>query len=125
MIGHQIGDFNLVETIDSQKDIISERDKTLSSFILKVSRSDVGIVITMIYGDDKLRYKFTPSTLYEDGLTVVNRWRPYLLTYDTVNNIYIVVMDLESPLEFETLDVVLTPTSGTSVDYSYEMIFVS
>lgn len=117
-----IDDLSTTYEASKNKKILSEKDKTLSHFILKVDSSNAGYIITIKKEDSVAKFKMTIAEMYENGLTTPSKWFPYLLTYDDTNNIYLVVFEPEEPVEFDFLDIILVP-SGT-VSYSYTAGFI-
>ena len=116
-----VGDFSMSEQISKRERILDESNKTLSYFILKVDSKSTDVKITI---DDFIYHITSISGMYTDGLTRSSKWRPWLLTYDTTYDIYVILFEAQEPISFEKFTVDVTPPSGTTVTSYYEAGFL-
>ncbi len=116
-----IGDLNSDLTTSEKKEIINEQNKTLSHFIIKVDDKDASVVINI---DNVIRWNITSiEKMYDDGLVLPMYQRPYLLTYDTTNNVYVLIFEPREVIPFKKFSVSIIP-SGSNMTYSYEGLFL-
>lgn len=115
------GDLGLNLEAKESREIVTEKNKTLSYFIIKVDDENTGILIDI---DGIAKFNLNIKTMYDEGLTTPLKHRPYLLTYDDTLNVYVVVFEPEIPIGFSELHISIVPAPSTTVTYAYEVGFV-
>ena len=105
--------------ITKNTEIVKETDQTLSHFILKVNDKNTSFIINI---DGLAKFKMSIAEMYQDGLTREMDWFPWLQTYDDTNDIYVLIFEPKEPLKFNSLSIVLVPS--TTMSYSYTAGFV-